>query len=82
MKKKQKIFKDKHGREFIKRSYKIGKKTKYDKVYLIDGKPADEFYEKNASDIDHYLNGDYHLISYEKDSHTQINQCQTAKHEN
>jgi len=39
---------------------------KFRKVYVTDGKPADEFYEKNATDIDHLKNGEYWLISNEK----------------
>lgn len=41
---------------------------KFRRVYVIDGIPAEEFYENNASDIDHLMNGDYWLISYERDS--------------
>lgn len=68
MKKKKKIHKDKNGRDFIKESYLVGGKMKFHRIYVIDGIPADEFYEKNATDIDFYMNGDYELISYEKDS--------------
>ena len=67
-KKKKKIYKDKNGREFIKEKYFIGGKMKFNKVYVIDGIPADEFYENNATDIDFYLNGDYWLMSSEKES--------------
>jgi len=38
-----------------------------DPLYVIDGIPADEFYEKNATDLDFYLNGDYELMSSEKE---------------
>ena len=38
------------------------------KIYAIDGIPADEFYEKNVTDIDHLQDGEYWLISSEKDS--------------
>jgi len=65
-KKKMKINKDKKGRDYIKESYFVGGKMKFRKVYVIDGKPADEFYEKNATDIDHLKNGEYWLISNEK----------------
>lgn len=34
---------------------------------MIDGLPEEDFYEQNASDIDHFLNGEYWKISYEKD---------------
>ena len=63
MKKKKKIHKDKKGREFIKESYFVGGKMKFRRIYVIDGIPADEFYEKNATDLDFYMNGDYHLMS-------------------
>jgi uncharacterized protein YacL (UPF0231 family) len=66
VKKKKKIHKDKNGREFIKESYFVGGKMKIRRIYVIDGIPADEFYEKNATDLDFYLNGDYHLMSENK----------------
>ena len=66
-KKKRKIHKDKKGREFIKETYFVGGKMKFHRVYVIDGIPADEFYEKNATDYDFYLNGDYELMSCNKD---------------
>lgn len=66
--KKQKIHKDKNGREYIKESCFVGGKMKFRKIYVIDGIPAEEFYENNASDIDHYLNGEYWLISSEEDA--------------
>ncbi|MDZ7777565.1 MAG: hypothetical protein U5L09_19105 [Bacteroidales bacterium] len=40
---------------------------KFRRVYLIDRIPSDEFYEKNATDIDHLENGEYWLISSERD---------------
>jgi putative NIF3 family GTP cyclohydrolase 1 type 2 len=61
--KKKKIHKDKNGREFIKETYFVGGKMKFSRIYVIDGIPADEFYEKNATDLDFYTNGDYHLMS-------------------
>ncbi|MCF8230453.1 MAG: hypothetical protein K9G58_12800 [Bacteroidales bacterium] len=67
-KKKKKIHRDKNGREFIKETYFVGGKMKHDRVYLIDGIPVNEFYEKNATDLDFFLNGDYELMSSEKDS--------------
>jgi len=69
--KKNKTHKDKNGREFINETYFIGGKMKFQRVYVIDGIPADKFYEKNATDFDFYLNGDYELISSEKESITQ-----------
>ncbi len=61
--KKKKIHKDKNGREYIKESYFVGGKMKIRRIYVIDGIPAEEFYEKNATDLDFYINGDYHLMS-------------------
>jgi len=73
VKKKKKIHKDKNGREFIKESYFIGGKMKFHRIYVIDGIPSDEFYEKNATDLDFYLNGDYELMSSERDFNEQNN---------
>jgi hypothetical protein len=39
---------------------------KHNRVYVIDGIPAYEFYEKNATDLDFYMNGDYELMSCNK----------------
>ncbi len=61
---KKKIHRDKKGREFIKEKYFLGGKMKFRRIYVIDGIPENEFYEQNATDIDHYLNGEYWLISY------------------
>ena len=65
-KKKKKIHIDKYGREYIKETFFVGGKMKFRRIYVIDGIPADEFYEKNATDLDFYLNGDYELMSSEK----------------
>jgi putative NIF3 family GTP cyclohydrolase 1 type 2 len=67
-KRKNKIYKDKNGKEFIKETYFIGGKQKSRRIYVIDGIPADEFYKRNATDFDFYLNGDYELINSENDS--------------
>jgi hypothetical protein len=72
--KKKKIHKDKNGREFIMESYFVGGKMKFDRIYVIDGIPVDEFYEKNATDLDFYLNGDYELMSSETYSNNQSNE--------
>jgi len=40
---------------------------KFRRIYVIDGMTEEEFYEKNASDIDHLINGEYWKISYEKE---------------
>jgi putative NIF3 family GTP cyclohydrolase 1 type 2 len=69
-KRKNKIHRDKNGREFIKEVYFVGGKMKFHKIYVIDGIPADEFYEKNATDLDFFVNGDYELMSSAKDSNT------------
>jgi len=73
-KKKKKIHRDKNGREFIKETYFVGGKMKFHRIYVIDGIPEDEFYKKNASDLDFYLNGDYELMNSEKDSNYQLNE--------
>jgi putative NIF3 family GTP cyclohydrolase 1 type 2 len=70
---KNKIHRDKNGREFIKETYFIGGKMKFRRIYVIDGIPADEFYERNATDLDFYLNGDYELMNSEKDSNNHCN---------
>lgn len=62
-KSKKKIQRDKNGREFIKEAYFVGGKMKFHRIYLIEGKPADEFYEKNATDLDFLINQDYHLMN-------------------
>ena len=64
--KKKKIFKDKKGREYIKEAYFVGGKQKIRRIHVIDGVPAEEFYEKNATDLDFYMNGDYWLMESEK----------------
>ena len=63
---KKKIHIDKNGREFIKETYFVGGKMKFRRIYVIDGIPADEFYEKNATDLDFYLNGDHELMRSER----------------
>ena len=73
-KRKKKIYITKNGREFIKKTYFVGGKMKHDRIYLIDGIPENEFYEKNATDLDFYLNGDYELMSSEKDSDNHFNE--------
>lgn len=65
-KKKRKIHQDKNGREFVKQSYFVGGKMKSRRIYVIDGIPADEFYKKNATDLDFFLNGDYELMNCKK----------------
>jgi len=63
MKKKNnpKIRKDKNG-EFIYDTYFIRGKMKKQKIYLIDGMPADEFYRQNADPITLLQDGDYELL--------------------
>lgn len=60
-KKKPKIFRDKKG-EYIKQWYFVRGKQKHMKIYVIDGIPADEFYEQNADPITLLQNGDYELL--------------------
>jgi len=70
IKREKKIHRDKNGREFIKETYFVGGKMKFHRIYVIDGIPAEEFYVKNATDLDFYLNGDYELMSNENESNT------------
>ena len=56
----RRVYVDKDGCEYHKDKYFIGGKMKFRRVYLIDGIPADEFYEKNTTVIDRVLDGDYH----------------------
>lgn len=67
-KRKKKFHRDNNGREFIKETYFVGGKMKFRRIYVIDGIPADEFYRKNATELDFYLNGDYELINNENES--------------
>ena len=39
---------------------------KFHRVYVIDGIPADEFYRRNATEIEMVINGDFHLIDEKK----------------
>jgi len=73
-KRKKKIHRDKNGREFIKETYFVGGKMKFSRIYVIDGIPTDEFYEKNATDLDFNLNGDYELMNSEKDANNHFNE--------
>ena len=61
MKKKPKIRKDNKG-EFIYETYFIRGKMKRQKVYVVDGIPAEEFYRQNADPITLLQNGDYELL--------------------
>lgn len=47
---------------------------KFRRTYVIDGIPADEFYKKNATDLDFYLNGDYELMNSENNSNNHFNE--------
>jgi hypothetical protein len=66
-KRKKKIHIDKRGFEFIKETYFIGGKMKFNRIYVIDGIPVDDFYRKNATDLDFFINGDYELIGSNND---------------
>lgn len=59
---KKRIHQDKNGRSFIKKVYFVRGKMKFERINLIDGIPENEFYQKNATDLDFYLNGDYEMI--------------------
>lgn len=61
----KKVYTDKKGREYIKESYFLGGKMKFRRIFVIDGIPEDDFYKKNATDYDFYLNGDYDLMESE-----------------
>lgn len=65
MKKKEnkpKTYKDNKG-EYIKQWYFVRGKQKFMKIYVIDGIPADEFYERNADPITLLQDGYYELLS-------------------
>jgi hypothetical protein len=78
-KRKKKIHRDKNGREFIKKTYFVGGKMKHDRIYVIDGIPENEFYEKNATDLDFFINGDYELMSCNKDSNNHFDDKNTKE---
>ena len=61
MKKKSKIQKDNKG-EFIYETYFIRGKMKRQKIYVVDGIPAEEFYRQNADPITLLQNRDYELL--------------------
>lgn len=67
MKKTKKIYKDKRGFEYIKESYFLKGKMKIRKIYMVDAIPAEEFYEQNATSLDHFINGEYDLMENEQD---------------
>lgn len=73
-KRKKKICRDKNGREFIKETYFVGGKMKFNRIYLIDGIPAEEFYDKNATDLDFFLNGEFELINSKNYSINHLNE--------
>ncbi|MCH8536002.1 MAG: hypothetical protein LAT51_13100 [Flavobacteriaceae bacterium] len=68
----KKIHKDENGREFIKESYFLGGKMKFRRIYVIDGIPADEFYEENATDLNFFINEDYHLMKSENELNNNV----------
>ena len=47
---------------------------KFRRIYVIDGIPVDEFYEKNATALDFFENEEYWLINSEKDSDNHCNE--------
>lgn len=79
MKKKQKIHKDKKGFEYIKEHYFVGGKMKYRKVYVMDGIPAEQFYERNATDLDHFKNEEYWLINGKEGSNDDSDKLNDLK---
>lgn len=64
-KSKPKIHKDRKG-EFIYKSYFIRGKMKRQKIYVVDGMPAEEFYRLNADPVTLFQNEDYELL-YERE---------------
>ncbi len=62
MKKKQKVHKDNNG-EFIYKTYFVRGKMKKQKIYIVEGMPAEEFYGQNADTIALVQNGDYELLN-------------------
>ncbi len=66
-KKNPKIRRDNRG-EYIYEIYFINGKMKKHKIYVIDGIPAEEFYEQNADPITLLQNGDYEMLyEYEQE---------------
>lgn len=59
---KKQIHRDKNGREYVKEAYFVGGKMKFHRIYVIEGIRADEFYAKNVTDLDLFINGDYELL--------------------
>lgn len=59
--KKKKIRRDDKG-EYVLQTYFVGGKMKHEKVYLIEGLSAEEFYRKNADPVTLMQNGDYDLL--------------------
>ena len=64
-KNKPKIYKDNKG-EYIKQWYFVRGKQKCMKIYVIDGIPADEFYERTADPITLLQEGYYELLDQHK----------------
>ncbi len=52
---------------------------KFSRTCIIDGIPVNEFYEKNAIDLDFYFNGDYELMNSEKESNNHFNEQDNKK---
>lgn len=60
-KKKPKIFKGKRG-EYIKEWYFVNGKQKYRRVYVVEGIPAGEYYERNAALVNLWRDEKYELL--------------------
>ncbi|MBX9852847.1 MAG: hypothetical protein K2X86_13975 [Cytophagaceae bacterium] len=75
------IYRDKEGRNYLKESYFIGGKMKFRRIYLVDGIPADEFYEKNANEIDKVIDGNFHLIDNNSDLDNGSNELTSSRKE-
>jgi hypothetical protein len=79
LKKKKKIYKDKRGIEYVKESYFLGSKMKFRMVYVLDGISTEEFYAKNETDLDHFRNEEYWLMSSEQDSNHDCEESSELK---
>jgi hypothetical protein len=60
-KEKPKIRRDSKGEYFFQSYFGRGKQ-RYERIYVVDGIPADEFYRRNADPITLLQNGDYELL--------------------
>ncbi len=57
-KKKPRIRKDSKG-EYILQQYFVGGRQKFQRIYVIDGMPVEEFYRRNADPVTLLQDGEY-----------------------